>query len=137
MPETISGPGVPSIVPGTRMIVGPLLVDSPRRADVEQVLSELVTNAVLHSRSGDGGEIRVNLDRKPGWVRLEVVDQGPREPPRPLPKFIQLYGDEPRENGRGLLLVAAYADRWGQNVGVDGSMFWAEFAWEDGSDVEA
>lgn len=135
MPEAITGPGIPSMVPATRMIVGELLEDSPRGADVELVVSELVTNAVLHSVSGEGGEIRVSVERKPGWVRLEVQDQGPRSAPRPLPARIQLYGGEPRESGRGLVLVGAFADAWGHMSEPGRAVFWAEFSWdEDGAD---
>ena len=72
--------------------------------DVVLMASELFTNAVLH---GDG-DVEVVLSLSGGHVRLEVADGGgvpvPSEVPRPTPDAI---------TGRGLAIVDALADRWG------------------------
>lgn len=72
------------------------------------LLSELVTNAVLHG--SDAGEIRVQIAACAGRLRVEVHnsrrDQGP----------IRSRGDEHEamdEDGRGLLLVETLAECWG------------------------
>ncbi|MFI5754608.1 ATP-binding protein [Streptomyces sp. NPDC051569] len=69
------------------------------------VLSELVTNAVLHATGAViGCEVRVTADQ----VRLDVHDQGTRDGvvgPRPA--------DSRAESGRGLILVDSLAGAWG------------------------
>ncbi|MFY1678823.1 MULTISPECIES: ATP-binding protein [unclassified Streptomyces] len=95
---------------------------------VTLLVAELAANAVHHGRV-PGRDFRVRLDVPP-WagtpVRVEVVDaRGERlpEPERGFP------GAE-RVDGRGLLLVAAVADRWGWGSrprGAPGKVVWAEY----------
>jgi anti-sigma regulatory factor (Ser/Thr protein kinase) len=88
----------------------------------ELLLSELVTNAVLHGDS-DGTLIYVKLAVTPGdRLRIEVHDRndGP-----PLP------GQAPAdaESGRGLLLVKSLSQRWGccpRGDGYFGKIVWCE-----------
>jgi len=72
--------------------------------DVVLIASELFTNAVLHG----GGEVEIALAVTGGRVRLEVADDGglpvPSEVRRPAPDAI---------TGRGLAIVDALAQRWG------------------------
>lgn len=86
------------------------LVDSARL-----VVSELVTNAVLHA--GTDVLLRVVFDGVK--VRLEVTDDSP-DPPRR-----RHYGSD-ATTGRGLALVAAASESWGTNVGEAGKTVWAE-----------
>jgi hypothetical protein len=83
--------------------------------DAVLVVSELVTNAVVHARS----DVVVTLSLTGDSVRLSVGD-GSRQPPapRPLGSF--------DESGRGLSLVAAAASRWGTDVGGRGKVVWVE-----------
>ena len=70
------------------------------------VVSELVTNALIHTSS----EVIVCLLREArGWLRIEVTDQG--EPTGPGPAAQSATADQ--EHGRGLLLVTRLADAWG------------------------
>ncbi|MEV7191107.1 ATP-binding protein [Streptomyces sp. NPDC093510] len=70
------------------------------------VLSELFGNAVLHGNVPDGREIETRYLRMSGGVRIEVHDAGCElPPPMPLPS-------DDTCSGRGLFLVAAFADRW-------------------------
>lgn len=73
-------------------------------ADAELLVSELVTNAVVHGRSAI--TLRVNVD--PPGIGIAVHDRGdnPIELARGLPD-----PDEP--GGRGLLIVQAIATAWG------------------------
>ncbi|SHN26775.1 ATP-binding protein [Cryptosporangium aurantiacum] len=80
------------------------------RADVDLVdaaellVTELVTNAVVHARSRATVLIITGRDRSD--VRIEVHDEA-YEPPR-------LGGFDPDAlSGRGLALVDAMSDRWG------------------------
>ncbi|MCQ0022194.1 ATP-binding protein [Streptomyces somaliensis DSM 40738] len=104
---------------------------SPASDTVTLVVAELAANAVLHGRvPGRDFELRLAYDRSAGLVRVEVSDTHPARPrpPEPAP------GPAPEpavdaEGGRGLLLVAAVADRWGvtERVGP-GKTVWAECA---------
>lgn len=78
------------------------------RADLLLLLSELVSNAVLHGRVGPESSIGVQVQEAGNLVRVEVSDPGAgfdwerrrRERPR-------------REGGFGLALVERIAERWG------------------------
>ncbi|MFD7283252.1 ATP-binding protein [Streptomyces sp. NPDC059862] len=72
------------------------------------VVAELASNAVLHGRVR-GRDFRLTLKlHEDGTLRIEVTDaRGDRIPRVPAP------GTECTESGRGLLIVAAYAARWG------------------------
>src|SRR6185437_572320 len=49
----------------------------PAADDVALLVDELVANAVEHTRSGKGGEVRVTVAAAPGeWVLLLVGDDG-------------------------------------------------------------
>ncbi|MGV9786484.1 ATP-binding protein [Streptomyces sp. NPDC003435] len=71
-----------------------------------QVVAELAANAATHGRlPGRSFRIALRVDNR--TLRIEVTDtRGDRRPVRREP------GAED-EGGRGLLLVAALADRWG------------------------
>nr|WP_203690251.1 ATP-binding protein [Streptomyces sp. SID12488] len=102
--------------------------DEPLAETLILLVSELVTNAVVHTgcpallrlsfegvsgpRSGAGGVAG-------GLVRLEVVDLSPCPP---VPRHAE--GDE--TNGRGLELVDGLADRWGWSTEGVGKRIWCE-----------
>lgn len=81
----------------------------------ELLLSELVTNAVLHARS----RITVRVDLSPACLRMEVADDSPRPP------VTRHYSAE-ATTGRGLNLVAALAQRWGVLPEGQGKAVWVE-----------
>ena len=94
----------------------PYLVD-----DIRLVVSELVTNAVIHART----PIRVRIEALPLWVKLTVYDQSADLPLLSLAGHV-LAEDE---NGRGLWLVDACSAEWGTDVASgDGKSTWALFA---------
>src|SRR3984957_5343730 len=89
-----------------------LLPDCAARADVLLLASELCTNAIVHSRSGEaGGQFSVDIDWTPTLARVVVGDQGSAKVPAIAPRSgdAVLLG----ESGRGLLLVDDAADDWG------------------------
>ena len=122
----VSVPGLPAIVGTARHLVRSVLTDSPRLDDVELVTSELVTNAIRHTPSGDNGStVSLRILAAPGWVRIEVSDFGSAcwsEPSIP---------GEYDENGRGLIIVNALADRSGHEATARGQISWAEISWGD------
>ncbi|MFZ3470527.1 ATP-binding protein [Streptomyces sp. 2.9] len=95
----------------------------------ELLLSELVTNAVRHGRAPQGRDIGVRLARYDGVLRVEVADAGP-----PVELAPRTPGERD-EQGRGLVIVAALAGRWGQCPRAHGigKAVWAEVAWEGAS----
>jgi len=88
------------------------------------VVSELVTNAVLHA----GGSPTISLDVRltDGALRVLVSDSGLGEPERsPHPD------SSTGETGRGVWLVDAFAKRWGTEThGRDGKTVWCELSIE-------
>ncbi|MEV5984342.1 ATP-binding protein [Streptomyces sp. NPDC052051] len=93
---------------------------------VALVVAELAANSVLHGRvPGRDFELRLRCDRAAGVVRVEVSDthQARPKPPEPVPD------PEYADGGRGLLLVAALAVRWGvADRHGPGKTVWAECA---------
>ncbi|MEZ3181604.1 ATP-binding protein [Streptomyces pimonensis] len=88
--------------------------DSETSRAVALVTAELAANAVTHGRT-PGRDFRLTLLLLPehGVVRVEVTDTRPGRLPRD-PAAGPAAPDAP--SGRGLLLVAAYAERWGYEV---------------------
>ena len=77
--------------------------------DAVVLTSELVTNAVVHA--GTAADVLCLRDGD-GSVRVEVADHYP-DRGLPVQDLGHHYGDPDREGGRGLLLCASLADRWG------------------------
>ncbi|MFI1165447.1 ATP-binding protein [Streptomyces sp. NPDC020801] len=88
--------------------------------DVLLVVSELVTNALVHARP----PAILRLWRVPsagrGAVHVEVTDQGPAAPPGPS------SAPDPDEHGRGLGIVTALSARCGVHTHSGGMSRWAE-----------
>ena len=121
-------PGRPESVAEARRWAARSLIGCPGVADVVLCLSELVTNAVTHSRSGvlRGGTVRVRISAAPGvWVRIEVRDDGPASCPPAADTAAGLAC-----GGRGLYLVRELA---GGHAGADGrGLYWARLPWIPG-----
>ncbi|GHB11321.1 MULTISPECIES: ATP-binding protein [Streptomyces] len=93
------------------------------------VTAELAVNAITHGRL-PGRDFRLSLARLPGGVRIEVTDTRPER----LPKAAATSPTGPdaleAETGRGLLLIAAYADTWGcQTRDAHTKTVWAEITY--------
>ncbi|MDI9888662.1 ATP-binding protein [Streptomyces sp. HNM0645] len=76
------------------------------------LVAELAANAVTHGRvPGRDFELRLALDA--GTLTVDVSDtRGERRPPRPGAICLPADPAGDAETGRGLVLVAALADRW-------------------------
>jgi CheY-like chemotaxis protein/anti-sigma regulatory factor (Ser/Thr protein kinase) len=86
---------------------------------VQLLVTELVTNAVVHART----EADVLVRLVPGGVRVEVVDDDDSFPVRRVP-----HVDRP--GGRGLDLVDKMARSWGIDMLEHGKRTWFEVARE-------
>ncbi|MFC7492768.1 MULTISPECIES: ATP-binding protein [unclassified Nocardioides] len=108
--------------PVARHEVRQLLTDAGVATDVretaELLTTELVSNAVEHG----GGASFLNATVGADAIRLEVTDPSPA-----LPTPSQSL-DELNDRGRGMLLVAALASRWGTERQPPGKTVWCEIA---------
>ncbi|MFE0424795.1 SpoIIE family protein phosphatase [Streptomyces sp. NPDC058953] len=79
------------------------------------IVSELVTNAVSHTR----GRVRLDLTLSGDRLRIAVNDVSPRAPVRPTALDLEATG------GRGLLIVGALASASGSLPFAGGKQVWA------------
>lgn len=88
-------------------VMGLTVVPDDRLDAIQLLVTELVTNSVVHAGLRPGEEIELSITRSSAGLRVEVVDGGPGFEPPPPP-------DDPfAESGRGLALVDMISDRWG------------------------
>lgn len=116
---SIALPGTPDSVAAARRFVVEVVRSCPwitTAADVLDraalIVSELATNALRHTRSGDpGNSFTVRVDVNEHGVRIEVHTLPPRQWDS-VPHVVT--PDAPsREHGRGLYLVDQWSHRWG------------------------
>lgn len=118
----------------SRLARSGLSTDEPLAETLILLISELVTNAVVHT--GRPAVLRMRLPVRPaaqgppggrecgetfqdGTVRVEVADRSARPPRRRC-----AHGDD--TGGRGLELVDGLADRWGWQPEGVGKRIWCE-----------
>ncbi|GGM61755.1 hypothetical protein GCM10010106_04720 [Thermopolyspora flexuosa] len=100
----------------------------PRLDDAVLLLSEVFTNAVVHTRSGRV-EVTV-LPDEDGTVTIQVADQGSET----FPFACGCVRDTLAESGRGIDLIRSQAQRWGFTEEPTGGLLWFELASnEDGA----
>lgn len=113
LPATLASAG------SARTLVRELLEGWPASLvdDAQLLVSELVTNAVLHAHTGVTLGLRVGAGR----LRVEVAD-GSLDRPRPR------HPADDAVTGRGLLLVDALSSAWGAELREGGKVVWFEVA---------
>ena len=92
-------------------------LDSEVRQTAVLLVSEVVTNAILHGRSGPRLLVSIGED----VIRVEVSDDNSR-----APQLIEADADA--LDGRGLTIVDALADSWGSCPEDGGKLVWFELA---------
>ncbi|TQJ74742.1 ATP-binding protein [Streptomyces sp. SLBN-31] len=104
----------------SRLAVSGIAADEPLAETLILLVSELVTNAVVHT--GCPAVLRLSLPEEaaePSTVRLEVADASDRAP-------VPRCADGDATGGRGLALVDGLADRWGWSPEGAGKRIWCE-----------
>lgn len=95
----------------------PDLVDADLLDAAGLLVSELVTNAVVHART----DVTLRVILRRGVLRIEVTDGSPIVPAPRRPAGLA-------GTGRGLQLVDRLADRWGVSKARRGKTIWFELA---------
>lgn len=122
-------PGLSGQVKHARRFVARCLAGAPEVDSAILLTSELVTNAIAHSASGEpGGKFEIMVSLGDGWACVEVADLG--GPGTPSPQERDPY--DISEHGRGLDLVEALAHSWGtvQRAPAPGRAVWFVLAWD-------
>lgn len=118
---TVTLPGLERSVADARGFLRGLLAPGEVLDDLTLVVSELVCNAITHTRSRDDGKVTVTLVQGSGVLLLEVTDDG-ADGARPV-----LKDEDGGESGRGIRVVDALASRWAFRQDPDHTTVWAEF----------
>lgn len=118
--SSITLPATASHIAETRRFIAGLVADQTLAADAVLCLSEVATNAVIHSNSRKaGGRFSVRAEQySDGLVRIEVEDEGGR------------WIERPKAEGQqhlGLEVVSQLASAWGvQGDGLRSRTVWFE-----------
>lgn len=121
-----SFPGQPDQVGKARRFITDLLgEDWPRIDDVLVLASEIASNAVRHTASGEDGQFDVSVAVFAAGlaVRVAVADQGGASEPV---MASSADDDGMPIGGRGLRIVDVLADRWGHRGDDLGRLVWFE-----------
>jgi anti-sigma regulatory factor (Ser/Thr protein kinase) len=114
-------PGHPEQVGVARAFVVRTLSANQPDADADAaalLTSEIVTNAVQHSRSGvEGGTVTIVVIGLPGGILVEIIDGGSAGAPI-------VKGDLYAVQGHGLFLVQTLAAQWGYHKDSASTTVW-------------
>jgi anti-sigma regulatory factor (Ser/Thr protein kinase) len=114
-------PGRPEQVAAARVFVSRTLSSHQVGADGDAatlLTSEIVTNAIQHTKSGvDGGTVTIVVIRVPRGVLVEIIDGGSTATP-------VVKGDLYAAEGHGLFLVQHLAAQWGYLRDPAGTTVW-------------
>ncbi|GAA1220205.1 ATP-binding protein [Kitasatospora nipponensis] len=106
----------------TRLLALGADADAPFAQTLVLVVSELVTNAVVHT--GRPAVLRLSWPQDRAPLRIEVADASGSAPaPR--------HANGDATNGRGLELVELLCERWGWYPEGSGKSVWCEIAREE------
>ncbi|GGM03949.1 hypothetical protein GCM10010129_54380 [Streptomyces fumigatiscleroticus] len=107
----LSCPGFPEEVSRARRWTRDILRDSPLVEEAALIVSELSSNAILHTASGqEAGSFHLALAVSPQVIALSVTDAGGTDT-APKVEHQEHDQDQDAEHGRGLCLVSALAHR--------------------------
>jgi anti-sigma regulatory factor (Ser/Thr protein kinase) len=114
-----------AVAEARREVVG-LPIPQAAREQLALVVSELVSNAVLHAGAAPGDAVRLQIRVRSGRARIEVRDCGAGFD---APSHVS--PDPLAVGGQGLVIVAALTESWGVVRGPDGCTVWCEVVVEE------
>jgi anti-sigma regulatory factor (Ser/Thr protein kinase) len=114
---SVTLPRRPAAVAAVRRFVAATLGDRPETATALLLVSEAVTNSVIHTA---GPAVTVVVRETAAGLRFEVADGGAATVP------VARGGREPRENGWGVFLVGRLSARSGFHSDANGLTYWFE-----------
>jgi anti-sigma regulatory factor (Ser/Thr protein kinase) len=122
---TLTIPGRPEQVSSARAFVSRTLSAHEIGTDNDTatlLTSEIVTNAIAHTKSGvEGGTVTIVVIGIPHGVLVEVIDDGSAGTPI-------VKGDLYAAEGHGLFLVQELAAQWGYLRNTGGTTVWFHLA---------
>ncbi len=114
----------------------PLPVVLAHESALDQVVTNLLGNAVKYVAAGTQPKIRISAQNRAGWVRMAIADNGigiaPENHDRIFKVFERLeHGKDYTGTGVGLAIVQKAVQKMGGRLGVEsnageGSTFWVE-----------
>jgi serine/threonine-protein kinase RsbW len=107
--------GTPRQVADARHAVAGMLAGCPRADDAILIVSELASNAVVHSGSRNQS-FTVRAEIQPGHLRIEVEDLGGPWDPKPR--------DASRPHGLDVIEALTGPDKWGVDGNQAGRVVW-------------
>jgi anti-sigma regulatory factor (Ser/Thr protein kinase) len=108
-----------------RRAVGALALPERTRQTLALLVSELVTNSVVHAGLAAADTVNLEVDHGGGQVRVEVHDSGAGfNPTTPCAYPLQV-------GGQGLVIAAALSEAWGVDSDRDGCTVWCDVAIEE------
>jgi len=99
-----------------RQAIAEVFGEHARCGELLLCVSEVVTNAVLHARSG----ARMTVHRRADLLTVEVEDDDPTLP-------VRRPHSTTATTGRGLRILDELTLRWGTRPAADGKVVWFEF----------
>lgn len=91
--------------------------------EVRLIFQNLLGNALRHTRPDVAPEIRVGVERAPGWVTVSVADNGPGVPETDLRRvfgmFERIEGQPSPGSGLGLALCRRLVERAGGQIWME------------------
>jgi anti-sigma regulatory factor (Ser/Thr protein kinase) len=115
----------PQAAAEARRAIVALALPEPTRKSLSLVVSELVTNSILHAGLTAEDSVDLHVTNGGPRVRVSVHDPGPGFSPT------EPSSDPLSVGGQGLVIADALSDSWGVENDKHGCTVWCEIAIED------
>ena len=112
---------------GTAFVVGEMVTFESDRLSIEQIIGNLIENAVKYSHASRPNRIEVSgRDLTGGWVEIAIADQGRGIAPKDHERIFELFRRSGRQDrpgeGLGLAFVRNSVRRLGGSIDVDSAL---------------